>query len=399
MKITICGAGNAAQTLIALLAADNQTDVAVYAPLTDEAVRLGQAAQANGVTATFPDGKRYRGQPTVVTGDAAAAGAGARLVLLALPAFAHEAVLQALAPHLPEDVWIGALPARGGFDLLAQQVLGRLQENNARVLFGLQTLPWACRIRDWGCAVDVLGAKATVDVAAWPSARAGEVAATLSSLIHAPLAPIANFLALTLANMGQIIHPGIMYGLFHRWDGASFPAERIPLFYGGVDGETAALLAAMSEEVLAVRDAIVQAAPGLDLASVVDVQTWLLDAYPDQIADKHALQAAFNSNTAYAGLLAPVEQVGDDAYIPALHSRYLAEDVPYSLLVTRGIAELAGVATPTIDRVICWAQARLGREYLVDGRVAGRDIAASHAPQRFGIDSLAALIGDYEIGE
>jgi hypothetical protein len=397
MKITICGAGNAAQTLIALLAADNQRDVAVYAPLADEAARLGQAAQANGVTASFPGGKHHCGHPAVVTADAATAGTGADLVLLALPAFAHEAVLRALAPHLPEDAWIGAFPARGGFDLLAQQVLGRLQENGACVLFGLQTLPWACRIRDWGRAVDVLGAKAAVDVAVWPATRAGAVAATLSSLIHAPLAPIANFLALTLANTGQIIHPGIMYGLFHRWDGTPFPAAQIPLFYGGVDGATAALLATMSEEVLAVRDAIARAAPGIDLSSVVDVQTWLLDAYPDQIADKHSVQAAFNSNTAYAGLRAPVEQAGEDGFAPAFGSRYLAEDVPYSLLVTRGIAELAGVTTPTIDRVICWAQARLGREYLVDGRVAGADIAASHAPQRFGIDSLAALIGDYEL--
>jgi hypothetical protein len=98
MKITICGAGNAAQTLIALLAADNQTDVAVYAPLADEAVRLGQAAQINGVTATFPGGKPYCGRPALVTADAAAAGTDASLVLLALPAFAHEAVLRALAP-------------------------------------------------------------------------------------------------------------------------------------------------------------------------------------------------------------------------------------------------------------------------------------------------------------
>ncbi|MBP8293137.1 MAG: NAD/NADP octopine/nopaline dehydrogenase family protein [Caldilineaceae bacterium] len=397
MKITICGAGNAAQTLIALLAAEPGATVAVYAPLTDEAARLRQAMQVDGVCATFPNGRQLCGRAAVVTADAAEAGTDASLVLLALPAFAHEAVLRALAPHLPEDVWIGALPARGGFDLLAQQVLGRLQADGACVLFGLQTLPWACRIRDWGSAVDVLGAKAAVDVAVWPATIAGAVAATLSSLIHAPLAPVTNFLALTLANTGQIIHPGIMYGLFHRWDGTPFPAAQIPLFYGGVDGATAALLATMSEEVLAVRDAIARAAPGLDLASVVDVQTWLLDAYPEQIADKHTLQAAFNSNTAYAGLRAPVEQVGDNAFVPAFTSRYLAEDVPYSLLVTRGIAELAGVATPTIDRVICWAQARLGREYLVDGRVAGRDIAASHAPQRFGIDSLAALIGDYEL--
>jgi len=31
--------------------------------------------------------------------------------------------------------------------------------------------------------------------------------------------PIANFLSLALADTGQLIHPGIMYGLFHDWNG------------------------------------------------------------------------------------------------------------------------------------------------------------------------------------
>lgn len=394
MKVTICGAGNAAQTLIALLAADHTAIVTVYAPLADEAERLRQAMQPDGVCAMFPDGSRFCGHAATVTADAREAGEGVELVLLALPAFAHETVLRTLAPHLPERAWIAALPARGGFDLLAQEVLGgRGQPGMAasHVICGLQTLPWACRIRKWGVVVDVLGAKRAVDIAVWPAPYAEEAAARLSTLIHAPLTPIDNFLALTLANTGQIIHPGIMYGLFHRWNGALFSANEVPLFYGGVDGETAEVLAAMSAEVLAVRDAVAQESPHLDLSSVVDVQTWLLDAYAEQIEDKRSLQAAFTSNRAYAGLTAPVTQVSDGAFAPAFTSRYLAEDVPYSLLVTRGIAALAGVETPVIDRVICWAQKKLNRQYLISGRVAGRDIAASHAPQRFGIDTLAQL--------
>lgn len=397
MKVTICGAGNAAQTLIALLAADNCTQVTVYAPLEDEASRLRQTAQTGGVSAIFPDGSRLCGRATAITADAAAAAAGAELVLLALPAFAHEAVLAALAPHLPPHAWIGALPARGGFDLLCREVLPALPIGSGRVIFGLQTLPWACRVRTWGAAVDVLGAKAAVDMAVWPPEGAAAAAARLSGLLRAPLAPLTSFLALTLANTGQIIHPGIMYGLFHRWDGTPFRGAAIPLFYGGVDAATAALLAAMSSEVLAVRDAVALVAPSADFARVADLQSWLLAAYPDQIADGRTLQAAFASNRAYAGLTAPMTPVGEDAFVPAFGSRYLAEDVPYSLLVTRGIAELAGVATPTIDRVIEWAQERLQRTYLVAGQVAGRDVAASHAPQRFGVDSLAELIGDYEL--
>lgn len=403
MKVTICGAGNAAQTLIALLGAERTANVTVYAPLADEAERLRQATQPDGVCALFPNGSRLRGGAATITADAQEAGVGVDLVLLALPAFAHEAVLRALAPHLPTNAWIAALPARGGFDLLVQEVLGaqrRPAMATSHVICGLQTLPWACRIRKWGVVVDVLGVKRAVDIAVWPAAYAEEVAFRLSALIRAPLSPIDNFLALTLANTGQIIHPGIMYGLFHRWNGALFSAKEIPLFYGGVDGETAEVLATMSAEVLTVRDAVAQEAPHLNLSSVVDVQTWLLDAYAEQIEDKRSLQASFTSNRAYAGLTAPMTQVSNDAFAPAFTSRYLTEDVPYSLLVTRGIAALAGVETPMIDRVICWAQEVINRQYLTDGRVAGRDIAASHAPQRFGIDTLAQLVartGDWRL--
>jgi hypothetical protein len=76
---------------------------------------------------------------------------------------------------------------------------------------------------------------------------------------------------------------------------------------------------------------------------------------------------------------------------PHFGSRYLAEDVPYGLVVTRGIAALAGVPTPTMDQVITWAQERLGKEYLVDGRLQGRDVGASRAPQRYGFHTLHDL--------
>jgi hypothetical protein len=388
VKITICGAGNAAQTLVALVAGDATHEVVVYAPLGDEAAHLAAARAEPGLVAVFAGGGQRAGRPQQITADPASAGRDADLVLLALPAFAHEAVLAALAPHLPAHAAIGALPARGGFDWLVQAVL----PGHAGIVFGLQTLPWACRIQEWGRRVQVLGVKAHVDLAAWPAGRAAETAATVGALIGVPLRPVRDFLALTLANTGQIIHPGIMYGIFHTWDGQPFAQDAVPLFYGGVDDATAAVLQAMSDEVQALCWTLGQHLPGLDLSSVAPLQTWLEEAYAGQIDDPRSLRAAFNTNRAYAGLRAPVEPAGESRCVPAFASRYLTEDVPDGLLVTRGIAELAGVATPVIDRVIGWAQARMGREYLVGGRVAGRDVARSRAPQRFGFESLAALM-------
>ena len=213
------------------------------------------------------------------------------------------------------------------------------------VIFGLQTLPWACRIQRWGRLVEVLGVKNAVDLAAsqGPADASSEAARQVSQWLAIAVQPVSSFLALTLANTGQIIHPGIMAGLFRTWDGQPFGEDQVPLFYGGVDDPTARLLQGLSDDVQAVRAELQSRAPHLDLSPVLSLHDWLRRAYAGQIADDSTLRAAFNSNRAYAGLAAPMELIEENAYVPWFGSRYLAEDVPFGLLVTRGIAELVDV--------------------------------------------------------
>jgi hypothetical protein len=387
MKITLCGAGNAAHTLAALLAGHPEHRVVIYAPLGDEAQRL-RAASAGGLRATFADGRQRVGTPHQVTADAAEAVHDTDMVLLALPSFAHGDVLAAIAPFLPRRAAVGALPARGGFDWLARALL----PEHEGLLFGVQTLPWACRIHEWGRHVHVLGVKAQVDLAATPAHKAAATAQELGALLELPLRPVDGFLTLTLANPGQLIHPGIMYGQYHDWDGRPMPLEAVPLFYGEVSSRTADVVQALSDEVQGLCRVLEERLPGLDLRAVAPIFAWLLAAYPGQIDDTHTLQSALNSNRAYAGIRFPTEAAEGGGVTPAFRVRYLTEDVPYGLLVTRGIAELADYPTPMISRVIEWSQERIGRDFLAGGRVAGEDVASSRAPQRFGIGALHELI-------
>lgn len=391
-RITVCGAGNAAHTLIPLLAASGRHAVTVFAPLADEAARWqGVLDDGSGVTLYYADGRQTVGRPDHFTADAAAAAEGTDLVLLALPAFAHEAVLRSLAPHLPPAAWVGALPARGGFDWLVRAIMS----NHQGAIFGLQTLPWACRIRQWGLQVEVLGTKQEVDLAVAPGTMAPDVACQLGGMLGVNLRAISSFLALTLANTGQLIHPGIMYGLFHDWDGLPMGQDQVPLFYAGVDQDTADVLQGLSDDVQTLCTSLGDQAPEVDLSSVEPLHAWLRRSYGGQIEDASSLQSSFKTNQAYAGLRAPVRLIegrGQGAYEPWFTSRYLAEDVPFGLLVTRGIAEIAGVQVPMVDQVLAWAQEKLGKEYLVRGRVAGPDLAESRAPQRFGIHTFEDLL-------
>ena len=387
LPITICGGGNAAHVLAGLLASQPGFSVRLYLPFGDEARRWqAAAAQGDGLRVLTRHGTVV-GRPSAIGSDPGLLVAGSQLVLLALPAFAHETILEQIGAHLAPGAWVGALPARGGFDLCVRAILGPRADEIA--VFGLQTLPWACRVQAYGRQVVILGTKGHVDLAAFPPALAGEIGATLQAPLGVPLSPVASFLALTLADVGQLIHPGIMYGLFHEWSGEAY--ETPPLFYQGVTVATADLLQAMSDEVQAVRGALQARWPELDLSAVRPLEDWLRRAYAQDIADSQTLQAAFTTNRSYAGLPAPMRPV-PGGFVPDFKARYLSEDVPFNLLVTRGLAEMAEVPTPHMDTVLTWAQARLGREYLVAGRLQGADVRLTRAPQRYGYASLEHLV-------
>jgi len=391
-KITVCGGGNGAQTLAPIAACNLGCAVDLYAPFSDEAERLRAGlAMHGGLEATaHQSGSAVQAKawPRRVSSDPASVIPGSGVVVLVLPAFAHESTLRQIVPFLDKGAWVGAMPARGGFDYCAVQVLKEQDREDVR-LFGLQTLPWACRIQDYGQIVHVLGVKKMVGVASRPAAQIGEIAALLRHMLGLPIDRMENLLALTLANTGQLIHPGIMYALFATYDGMPFGVEAAPLFYQGLSQEGARTLADLSDDIQSIRTRL---EPEVDLSAVCPLYDWLLKSYGDAIADPSSLHSAFVTNRAYSGLKAPVQEVAADRvrnsgqFVPDFKARYLAEDVPFGLAVSRTIAKMADVQTPTMDRVLTWAGARLGKDYL------GRDAGQARIPQAYGLESLDQLL-------
>jgi hypothetical protein len=388
MQITICGGGNAAHTSTGLLSARKEHRVNVYLPFGDEAQNWKEGISARGGIAVHRQDSSVLGSPQKVSSNPSEVIPGSQLVLLALPSFAHEAILKEISTHLEEGTLVGAFAARGCFDLCTRDVLGSKADSTA--VFGLQTLPWACRIKQYGQEVDILGTKARVDFATCPPEQADELATFLSDQLEIPLEPMGSFLSLTLAGTGQLIHPGVMYGLFSDWDGETF--DEAPLFYQGIDAHTADILQCLSDEVQILRSVLEERYPHIDLHAVRPLDEWLCLSYADDIEDTSSLQTYFVTNRSYAGLKVPMVPA-DGGLIPNFQARYLSEDVPYALLATKGIAELAEVPTPTIDKVITWAQDRLNKEYLVDKQLSGRDVISSRAPQRYGYQDLDRMIG------
>merc|ERR1719221_2242645 len=79
-------------------------------------------------------------------------------------------------------------------------------------------------------------------------------------------------------------------------------------------------------------------------------------------------------------------------YVPHFGHRYLSEDVPTGLCFTKGIACLLRVRTSWIDKVLWWSQEKLGREFITkDGRMEGKDVASTRAPQAYGVRTRKKL--------
>ncbi len=376
-KVTVCGGGNATHVVVPLLKNEGLS-VTLYTPFAEEAAKFKAGIARGGI---IDHDRQLQGSPDLITTEPEEA-AQADLILLVLPAFAHELTLEALASHLPPEVIVGAIPARSGFELPALKYVRK--ESSKRIIFCCQTLPWACRIVEYGREVKVLGTKESIGLATIQPESAAEISKLLSKYLKVNFVPMVNSLAVSLGNVGQVIHPGIMYGLLKDYDGAIWSEDEIPLFYQGVTEEIAELMIGLSEEIVQTAKLLSQE-HNVDLKEVLTVRQWLMRSYAATIEDDSTLARAFRTNRSYRGLKIPVKEFAN-GFVPDFKSRYLTEDIPFGLLYSKAVAKMVGFPTPHMNEVITNAGEWIGKRYLnKDGNITGPDIAEARIPQNYDI--------------
>jgi NAD/NADP octopine/nopaline dehydrogenase, alpha-helical domain/NADP oxidoreductase coenzyme F420-dependent len=393
--VAICGGGNAGHALAVTLSQRFKGEIRWLAGSEEKAQLLrdgvfsGDGLQSTGVITARATGVR------VISSDPERVITGADLVLIAVPAFAHASVLHRIAPHLKADAWIGALPARGGFDFEAATILDAIQARGRRVIFALQTLPWSTRVQQAGKVVNFGAIKSTVLMATLPAHRAPMIAALLTQLLGTKIVPTKTFLNMTLGNPGQVIHPGLMYGLFHDWCGQRYCAEEVPYFYRDTTDEAGEFIRLLSQDVCAVAQKVESLAGGmLDLSGVLSIHDWLRCSYPGVTRDMSTIAACFRTGP-LQHRKAPVAEVAPGLFEPNFAYRYLTEDVPYGLVVTKAIAQLADIGTPAIDTVLRWAQEKLQSSYIAGGMLDEQGVCALPVPQNCGLRTHRDLVRWY----
>lgn len=393
--LAICGSGNAGHALAVVLSQNFEGSVNWLIGSEEKADLLRRRTSAPGLQSTGVI-KGRADRLRTISSDPAEVIPDADIVMIVVPAFAHAAVLNRIKPHVGKTTTIGCLPTRGGFEFEASRLISDDGFGGRPTLFGLQTLPWSTRVVNLGEVVNFGAHKAKVVMAALPASDGPALAAQLSKLLGTKLVSTDGFVNLTLGNPGQYIHPGLMYGHFRTWNGEEYTEDTIPMFYAEATDEMGQIVEQLSLDAIAIARRIEEESQGgLDLSDVVPVHEWLQSSYSRVTGDVTTVATCFRTGPIQARK-APVSEVSPGRFVPDFGYRYLREDIPFGLVITRAFAELANVPTPMIDEVIAWAQSKMQKVYLVDGRLEGPDARDLPIPQNYGVSTLPDLFGWYD---
>lgn len=392
--VLVCGGGNGGH-IITGLASSRGVAVRVLSLYNHEANRWQEITSENDmeIVVQAPDSStRYiRARPDFVTKDPEIAVPGADIIIVTVPAYCHETYLKAIVPHLTEGVIIVGLPSQMGFEF---QCFDIFREKFWHcIIVSAESLPWACRINDFGLRATILGTKSSLacSIINPTNKPTNEILSSIQGLIgdSPTLYLLSSYMALNLMAKSYV-HPPIMFARWKDYDGV--PLKEKPLFYQGIDQFGADLLTQMSDEILQTARVIEETKPNADMNKVTALLENFFKFYEGQIKNKTNFLTAFRSNRAYDGLVHPMKSV-NAGFVPDFGHRFMIEDVPFGMCVFRGIAEIVGVPTPAMDEVILWYQKVVGEEYLLDGRLKGKDVIKTRAPQRYGLYTLEELFG------
>ncbi|KAJ7325715.1 hypothetical protein OS493_029142 [Desmophyllum pertusum] len=396
IKLLICGSGNGAHAFAGIASSHPGTEVRVLSLYQDEAERWSKALETADLEITChrrdQEPSVIRSKPALITKNPEDAVRGVDIIAFVLPAFAHQVFLEALKPYIEPGVIIVGLPGASGLEFQVRGVLG--DKANTCTVMNFETLPWACRLGEFGRKCDVLGTKESISGAMQVGRDAApkkDPVTTLQSLIgdHPRLKVAGHLIGMTIM-CPKYLHPSIMFSQWEGWDGK--PVSEPPLFYTGLSELAAEILSSCSDEVLKL-GRVVGEKSGVDTSQVTHLYDLIVKFYPQEISDTTSLRSVFRTNAAYQGLKHPMKETADHSFVPDFAHRYLTEDIPYGLVVIRGIAEIVQVDTPTIDKVLLWAQEKVGKEYLVGAKLQGKDVPSTRAPQRYGLTTLDAILG------
>ena len=275
----------------------------------------------------------------------------ADLILICLPAPAHQFVATNLAPHLSEGQSIllnpGGMMGSLAFlrDLRTAGFEGRVQ------IAETGTLPYICRKSDPGC-IHIPSVLHDVPCAAFPATDTAELLSRLDGLVPYLLA-VPHVLAAGFANVNAVLHPpGMILG-------AAWIEHTGGDFYYYLDAAT---------------PAVARLLKALDLERIAVGSNWGVEmkSFPDLFASIGSTSQEAARKGDYLQTLLDSQPNHKIQAPPSLDHRYMHEDIPFGLAPLADLGRTGGVPVPTMTAVVEIASTATGRDYWSEARTLAR---------------------------
>lgn len=334
-RIAVLGAGNVGHAMAGHLAMKGY-EVRLY---NRSEQRIATVREAGGVH--LQQAVEGFGRPSIVTTDLGEAVAGAEIIMVTVPAFAHRSLAEALVPHVQRDQIVVFQPGALGSALEFESILLRSGKGGVAVA---ETASCLYSSRLVGPArVSIRAVKKAVELAALPASETGRVLSALREPFAGGYVPAQDVLQIGLGNSNPVYHCAPCLCNFGRIEqGEDWP------FFEFLTPSVVRLVDAIDRERLSIAGAV-----GVKVPSFWE---FLEAAYGVTDADYvHRVRKAYGR--------------GQPSTAPkSVDDRYLTEDIPFGLVPWSSFAKLAGVPTPTIDALIQMACALYGQNFWETGR-------------------------------
>lgn len=354
MRVGIVGAGSIAFGSAALLGQHGH-EVTLWSPSGERtrALAAGEPLVAHGAI----EGSFH----PAVAASAADLVSGAEALLIAVPAYGHKTVLDAIAPHVtPQQIVIFSSHASFGALYLSRLLAARgvvvpIVAWGTTAVTGRQSSP---------TSVNVSTVRKQVDLATVPASQSERGLAVCKALFGDRFLDRGSLMAIALSNLNPQNHMGIALGNMTRM-------ERGETWGQGqnVTPNVGRLLEELDKERIAIATRL-----GLDVRTIF----------------QHFHLSFHVPISSISQMNQDMHAAGNGGMGPATaDSRYVTEDVPFGLVVTARIGRLAGCPAELHEAGIRIFSAMYGRDF-----AAENDLLAALDLDSMSLEELRTLCRD-----
>lgn len=304
-------------------------------------------------------------------------------ILITHPSFMMEKTLKEVSKYAKKGTVVGAIPGFGGKEFFIDKLL----EKDC-IFFGSQRVPSITRLESYGECVHLKQKNEFMNLSVIPHEHSDSVCKIMTNLIDINCYPLDNYLSITLSPSNPTMHPSRLYELFKDYK-AEVTYDRNPYFYEEWGNLASDTLLKLDDEL------------GEILDSLNEFNDFNRDDFEKiklryKISSPEELTHKIRTAPGFKGIRTPMANDTYGNYIPDLNSRYFIEDIQFGLCIIKAFAEICVVNTPTVDKIIYWAQNLLSKEYLIDSKLIGKDVDELMIPQSKGIKTKFDLIKYYK---